>query len=263
MSNDSSTPEWQKLFMQSLVLAGLNPRETDDHGDRSLRTNFVDRDARLTIALVKQQIGIAFTGDDAGTLEEEGWSIIHVPLRDMEAFANVMSCVMQFRRELRKSEMTTPKTTSRAEEMLIDKLLGGDYNLPMPDRDYTFRDSETGREITVPDMAWPKLKVCVYVDGGWWHHGKDIVEELQMDDKEKRQMASRVTKRNEKDENNRRYISAQLGWRYITCSAEKIVESDEYLTGVADDIFKVYMDERQRAESEARFGSAANASDVI
>ena len=261
MANE--VPGWQKSFVSALTLVGVNAREVDEDGNRNLRFNYQNGTSRVAMALVKEQIAIAFTNDETYELEDDGWAIIRFSTRDLEAFHNVMSGVLNVRRELRKSEMTTPKQTSKAEDMLIDMLVGSEFNLPMPERDYTFRDEKTGREITVPDMAWEKYKVCVYVDGGWWHHGKDVVDQLQMDKKEQREISNRVTKRNEKDANSRRYIEAKLGWRHIACSAERIVESPEYLREVATDIKSIYMDARRIVEAEARFGSADSANSII
>lgn len=260
----SDIPSWQRSFVQALILAtGIDPREKADDGKNNLRMNYKEGNSRTSIALVKQRIALAFTNDEVDEMEEEGWAIIRFPTRDLESFGTIMSSILDVRRELKKSEMTTPKQTSKAEELLINKLISGKYNLPVPERDYTFKNEKNGREITVPDLAWPKYRLCVYVDGGWWHHGKDVIDSLNMDKKEERQIAQRVTKRNESDANKRRYIQAKLDWRYIECSAEKLVESDKYLTNVADDVYELYMRLRNTQESEKKYGSTENISDIL
>ena len=47
--------------------------------------------------------------------------------------------------------------------------------LPPGTRDYEIRDNQ-GRLITVPDFAWPDLKLAVYCDGFAVHGNRDTLE---------------------------------------------------------------------------------------
>lgn len=266
MADAQETPRWQNAFVSALIKtcadAGFDPREKDENGDRNLRINYRSGTSSVAMAMPKQRIAIAFTNDEYDDLEKDGWVIIKFSVKDLDAFGNVMDSILDVGREIKKSTMTTPKQTSKAEDMLIDLLVSGKFNLPVPERDYTFT-RDNGAELTVPDLAWPRYKVCVYVDGGYWHHAKDVEEQLGLSVKEKRETGKRVTLRAEKDSKNRRYIEARLGWRYIECSAERIVDDPAYLTEVAEDIKSIYLRESRLAASRAANGSAANAGDLL
>lgn len=263
-------PRWQKSFISALlnacVDAGFDPREKDERGERNFQVNYRHGTSSVGMALPKQRIALVFTNDEYDELLADGWAIIKFSTKDLDSFGNIMDGILDVGREIRKSKMTTPKQTSKAEDMLINLLVSSKFNLPVPERDYTFRRDD-GTELTVPDLAWERMKVCVYVDGGYWHFGKDVEDQLnnnlKLSDKEKRETGKRVTLRSEKDSKNRRYINARLGWQYIECSAEKIVDDPEYLHEVAEDIKAVYLRESRLVASRMTNGSAAGAENLL
>lgn len=59
--------------------------------------------------------------------------------------------------------------------------LEGFPELPRGERDFEIRDSE-GRLVTVPDFAWPDVRLAVYCDG-FGVHGN--LETLEMDAKKR------------------------------------------------------------------------------
>jgi hypothetical protein len=62
----------------------------------------------------------------------------------------------------------------RIEEVLLDALRRLD-GVPEPDREHEVR-TESGTLVTVPDFAWPDLKVAVYCDGYQFHGDRDTLE---------------------------------------------------------------------------------------
>lgn len=255
----SEIPDWQRAFMQGLALVGIDPRQEDENGNRNLVYGYQEGGATVALALVHDRIALSFTGDEPGPLEEAGWTVIRFSVPDLEAFASVMNGILSVRRERVKAKLTTPKQTSRAEERILNGIM--ESGLPVPVRDLAFYDDASGREITTPDFSWESVKLAIYVDGGYWHHGKNVLDDLA--EKEKRDIAKKVTLRNEKDADNRRELQSTFGWTVIECSAEKIMEKDDYYNSVVADIKKVYQRLHTDAEARKKYGSSEDALDLL
>jgi len=89
------------------------------------------------------------------------------------------------------------------EEVLLEALRGVE-GVPEPEREHEVR-TEAGALVTVPDFAWPDLKVAVYCDGYQFHGDR---ETLELD----------AAKRN---------FLAQRGWTVLTYWGRQILNRPE------------------------------------
>lgn len=252
----NNAPDWARSLWDLLAIIGVNPKE--------VKSPLISEGFRATVGDERTKTAICFDGDDPEELREAGWHVINLALPDMAPFHRVFSAVMELRVERKRSVLTTPKQTSQAEEMLLREILK--RQIPAPERDFSPR-REDGTELTTPDFAWQREKLAFYVDGGYWHHGKDVQEILESVAAEgkgaSREISKKVTTRREKDEDNRRALAAQ-GWSVMGCSAEKIVDDPEYLARTADDIATAWKIANENANAREKFaGTGQDALDLL
>lgn len=98
--------------------------------------------------------------------------------------------------------------------------------LPEPRRDHEIRDDE-GRLVTVPDFAWPDVKVAVYCDGFAFHGDRDTLE---------------------LDARKRNFLQSS-GWTVLTYWGRTILRD---ACSCAEQVAQVYRQRSRRRQDEPR-----------
>lgn len=98
-------------------------------------------------------------------------------------------------------------------------------DLPAPERDHEVRD-EQGRLVTVPDFAWPEVKLAVYCDGFAFHGNPETLE---------------------LDAQKRNFLQSR-GWRVLTYWGRTILKDP---VACAHQVAAVYKQRASRAQAAA------------
>lgn len=172
--------------------------------------------------------------DAARKFERAGWIVVAIPVSSMEASGPLLAFLDSLARAklIAKSEREAKQSVSKTEEKLLKALLAA--GLPEPDRNLEFRDA-SGRTITVPDFAWRNEKLAVYVDGHWYHGGKELAESLrgQVEDDPQLQKDIQERARNTASRDNiKRRAITKMGWAIHAVSDTEI--DDDVTQAVAD-----------------------------
>lgn len=108
--------------------------------------------------------------DPAGW-RKAGWTVTVLDRDTARALPAALSWLEDVSHDHRLATAETSATaaTSSHERRLLDLLLRSD--LPPPDRNLRF---SAGKVETVPDFAWADVRLAVFVDGAWWHGGREL-----------------------------------------------------------------------------------------
>jgi len=201
-------------------------------------------------------------GDNIEGFEKKGWYITRFNSGELETFRRVYQGinVSAFEHVRRTSQAGMTKQGSKEEEKLLKALLSA--NIPTPNRNLRIA-RENGSELTTPDFAWEEPKVAFFMDGLWWHVGKDDGEKMKIlaegaSDKDKSDVILATNRsRATKDADNRSEL-ASMGWTILSCTDEDIASDD----GVKKQVDRIAKTLRQK-KREARQRNANVTSDDI
>lgn len=212
---------WVEQVYQALVLRGIDPHD--------IVPNFEMDDSHVVCAVPKAKVAIATDGDTFQSLLEDDWNVSFMALGALRAFAQtaraLSAVAVEYR--VRGSAQEMLKMGSTQEQLLLSAILRA--NLPEPTRNFKVKD-EAGKTLTIPDFAWPEYRVAFFVDGLWWHHGRDSDIQAQVAtgaaDKAvvaeaHRGQVARATK-----DNRSRSAMSLDGWIVLACTDEDLPDLD-------------------------------------
>lgn len=230
-------------MFEAMVLMGLNPNDWEINYEG-------DDGGTLALAIPSIRVGMSFQGNDPQPLIDDGWFVQAMNLQDMPQFFRVWETLKEFQAQVktRKSANEMVKSGSSQENALLAGIIRA--GLPEPNRNLVVR-RENGKELTVPDFAWEDVKLAFFVDGLWWHVGKDNRERRQAIENGDADVIDAADKmsvsRRERDTDNRSELQV-MGWRVLECT-DKDLES---ASGVQKQVRRISQMLRQlRKESNA------------
>ena len=206
-------------MFEAMVLLGLNPNEWEINYEG-------DDGGTLALAIPDIRVGMSFQGNDPQPLIDDDWHVQAINLQDMIPFFRVWEALKEFQTQVktRKSANEMVKSGSTQENALLAGIIRA--GLPEPNRNLVIR-REDGKELTVPDFAWEDIKLAFFVDGLWWHVGKDNRERRQAIENGDTDVIDAADKmsvsRRERDTDNRSELQV-MGWRVLECT-DKDLES--------------------------------------
>lgn len=230
-------------MFEAMVLMGLNPNDWEINYEG-------DDGGTLALAIPGIRVGMSFQGNDPQPFIDDGWFVQAMNLQDMPQFFRVWETLKEFQAQVktRKSANEMVKSGSSQENALLAGIIRA--GLPEPNRNLVVR-RENGKELTVPDFAWEDVKLAFFVDGLWWHVGKDNRERRQAIENGDADVIDAADKmsvsRRERDTDNRSELQV-MGWRVLECT-DKDLES---ASGVQKQVRRISQMLRQlRKESDA------------
>lgn len=200
-------------MFEAMVLMGLNPNEWEINYEG-------DDGGTLALAIPDIRVGMSFQGNDPQSFIDDGWHVQAMNLQDMLPFFRVWETLKEFQAQVktRKSANEMVKSGSSQENALLAGIIRA--GLPEPNRNLVIR-REDGKELTVPDFAWEDIKLAFFVDGLWWHVGKDNRERRQAIENGDADVIDAADKmsvsRRERDTDNRSELQV-MGWRVLECT---------------------------------------------
>lgn len=206
-------------MFEAMVLMGLNPNDWEINYEG-------DDGGALALAIPDIRVGMSFQGNDPQPFIDDGWFVQAMNLQDMPQFFRVWETLKEFQAQVktRKSANEMVKSGSSQENALLAGIIRA--GLPEPNRNFVVR-RENGKELTVPDFAWEDVKLAFFVDGLWWHVGKDNRERRQAIENGDADVIDAADKmsvsRRERDTDNRSELQV-MGWRVLECT-DKDLES--------------------------------------
>lgn len=234
--------DFDSMF-EAMVLMGLNPNDWEINYEG-------DDGGTLALAIPSIRVGMSFQGNDPQPFIDDGWFVQAMNLQDMPQFFRVWETLKEFQAQVktRKSANEMVKSGSSQENALLAGIIRA--GLPEPNRNLVVR-RENGKELTVPDFAWEDVKLAFFVDGLWWHVGKDNRERRQAIENGDADVIDAADKmsvsRRERDTDNRSELQV-MGWRVLECT-DKDLES---ASGVQKQVRRISQMLRQlRKESDA------------
>lgn len=234
--------DFDSMF-EAMVLMGLNPNDWEINYEG-------DDGGTLALAIPGIRVGMSFQGNDPQPFIDDGWFVQAMNLQDMPQFFRVWETLKEFQAQVktRKSANEMVKSGSSQENALLAGIIRA--GLPEPNRNFVVR-RENGKELTVPDFAWEDVKLAFFVDGLWWHVGKDNRERRQAIENGDADVIDAADKmsvsRRERDTDNRSELQV-MGWRVLECT-DKDLES---ASGVQKQVRRISQMLRQlRKESDA------------
>lgn len=234
--------DFDSMF-EAMVLMGLNPNDWEINYEG-------DNGGTLALAIPDIRVGMSFQGNDTQPFIDDGWFVQAMNLQDMPQFFRVWETLKEFQAQVktRKSANEMVKSGSSQENALLAGIIRA--GLPEPNRNLVVR-RENGKELTVPDFAWEDVKLAFFVDGLWWHVGKDNRERRQAIENGDADVIDAADKmsvsRRERDTDNRSELQV-MGWRVLECT-DKDLES---ASGVQKQVRRISKMLRQlRKESNA------------
>lgn len=234
--------DFDSMF-EAMVLMGLNPNDWEINYEG-------DDGGTLALAIPGIRVGMSFQGNDPQPFIDDGWFVQAMNLQDMPQFFRVWETLKEFQAQVktRKSANEMVKSGSSQENALLAGIIRA--GLPEPNRNLVVR-RENGKELTVPDFAWEDVKLAFFVDGLWWHVGKDNRERRQAIENGDADVIDAADKmsvsRRERDTDNRSELQV-MGWRVLECT-DKDLES---ASGVQKQVRRISKMLRQlRKESNA------------
>lgn len=229
-------------MFEAMVLMGLNPNDWEINYEG-------DDGGTLALAIPSIRVGMSFQGNDPQPFIDDGWFVQAMNLQDMPQFFRVWETLKEFQAQVktRKSANEMVKSGSSQENALLAGIIRA--GLPEPNRNLVVR-RENGKELTVPDFAWEDVKLAFFVDGLWWHVGKDNRERRQAIENGDADVIDAADKmsvsRRERDTDNRSELQV-MGWRVLECT-DKDLES---ASGVQKQVRRISQMLRQlRKESD-------------
>ncbi|MBV8981625.1 MAG: hypothetical protein JO086_12050 [Acidimicrobiia bacterium] len=196
----------------------------------------------LSVGWPDAKVGLAQHGDDVGAFSAAGWWVGVLDPGALEVLEALVRTVDGAAREVvvAESKASARLTTSRTEDVMVGAVV--EAGLPIPDRNRAFRD-EAGRVVTTPDLCWEEARLAVFVDGVWWHGGRDLHQDLAARAAADPQLAQRleaeVRDTIERDAAKRRFVSAQ-GWSVMVVTDGDL--KDGRLAEVTAEIVAAYRD---------------------
>lgn len=206
-------------MFEAMVLMGLNPNDWEINYEG-------DDGGTLALAIPDIRVGMSFQGNDPQPFIDDGWFVQAMNLQDMPQFFRVWETLKEFQAQAKTRESANEmvKSGSSQENALLAGIIRA--GLPEPNRNLVVR-RENGKELTVPDFAWEDVKLAFFVDGLWWHVGKDNSERRQAIENGDADVIDAADKmsvsRRERDTDNRSELQV-MGWRVLECT-DKDLES--------------------------------------
>lgn len=235
-------------MFEAMVLMGLNPNEWEINYEG-------DDGGTLALAIPDIRVGMSFQGNDPQPFIDDGWHVQAMNLQDMLPFFRVWETLKEFQTQVktRKSANEMVKSGSSQENALLAGIIRA--GLPEPNRNLVIR-REDGKELTVPDFAWEDIKLAFFVDGLWWHVGKDNRERRQAIENGDADVIDAADKmsvsRRERDTDNRSELQV-MGWRVLECT-DKDLES---ASGVQKQVRRISQMIRQLRKAGNEVGPVA------
>lgn len=241
-------------FIQSVYALfarlGVDPHEIEVDYDLEKSS-----ESHIAFAIPSSKIGISLEGDVLDGFDKKGWYITRFNSGELETFKRVFNGinVSAFEHVRRTSQAGMTKQGSKEEEKLLKALLNA--NIPEPNRNLRIA-RENGSELTTPDFAWEDIKLAFFMDGLWWHVGKDDAEKMKIlaegaSDKAKSDVIIETNRsRATKDADNRSEL-ASMGWTILSCTDEDIA-SDE---GVKKQVERISKTLRQKKKESRTRGA--------
>jgi G:T-mismatch repair DNA endonuclease (very short patch repair protein) len=205
-----------------LTLIGLNP------ADFTPNLEHESGEGRVVLGIQSSRVALATDGDDWEPFEDDGWFVAYISQQDLAAAARVFehSSTLFVEHARRIEQERAVKHRSNPEDLLWEEIVRS--NLPEPNRNIVIRRDD-GSELTTPDFAWSDYSIAFYVDGYYWHVGKDksVREQIASlpEGERERALLEADRTRQERDLENRSELQAR-GWRVLACS-DRDVMSDE------------------------------------
>lgn len=233
--------DFDSMF-EAMVLMGLNPNDWEINYEG-------DDGGTLALAIPGIRVGMSFQGNDPQPFIDDGWFVQSMNLQDMPQFFRVWETLKEFHAQVktRKSANEMVKSGSSQENALLAGIIRA--GLPEPNRNLVVR-RENGKELTVPDFAWEDVKLAFFVDGLWWHVGKDNRERRQAIENGDADVIDAADKmsvsRRERDTDNRSELQV-MGWRVLECT-DKDLES---ASGVQKQVHRISQMLRQLRKESA------------
>lgn len=234
-------------MFEAMVLMGLNPNDWEINYEG-------DDGGTLALAIPSIHVGMSFQGNDPQPFIDDGWFVQAMNLQDMPQFFRVWETLKEFQAQVktRKSANEMVKSGSSQENALLAGIIRA--GLPEPNRNFVVR-RENGKELTVPDFAWEDVKLAFFVDGLWWHVGKDNRERrqaIESGDSDVIDAADKMSvSRRERDTDNRSELQV-MGWRVLECT-DKDLES---ASGVQKQVRRISQMLRQLRKESGVTGAA-------
>jgi G:T-mismatch repair DNA endonuclease (very short patch repair protein) len=236
-----------------LARLGVDPHELEvNYEHASGDDNFI------ALAIPTTKVGFALEGDVYDKFEKDGWYIVRFTIGELETFSRIYEAinVSGFEHVRRETQASMTKQGSKEEEMLLKAILSA--NLPKPNRNLRMvRDD--GSELTTPDFAWEDVKVAFFMDGLWWHIGKDDKEKMRLlnegalDPAKTEVIMNTSRHKATKDADIRSELSAR-GWTVLSCTDEDLADKE----GVEKQVDRIARTLRQKkTELKARAGNLA------
>lgn len=205
---------WMDSVYEVLISRGVDPHQ--------MHPNYEDGPSRVVLALPESKVAICVEGDRAEGLAKDGWHVETLSVASMEVAAKAFSALssVAFEHVRRLSSAAMMKSGSKEEESLLGALLAA--NLPEPNRNLSLRRPDNS-ELTVPDFAWEELRLAFFVDGLYWHVGKDdqarmkAVRAAASDKAATKALESAHASRAERDADNRSQMVVE-GWTVLSCT---------------------------------------------
>lgn len=216
--------EWPRSVAHLFALCGINPKRLAVNytlGDDPDKPN-----GRAVIAVPDIEVALCTDRDVQDGFREAGWIVVHVPAKDLASFHQTFQTLLAVHQANQRSKtLDTDCSTSKHEQWLIDEVLR--RNLPPPDRNLRIDNPDRpGQQLTTPDLAWEKEKVAFFVDGLWWHSGKETDKRMKildadLTDEEKARRMEKEKSLLEKDARIRSVMQLQ-GWITLNCSDREL-----------------------------------------
>ena len=193
--------------------------------------------AELALGWPDLKVGIGFDSHDPAPFERDNWTVVRLSgqlSHQLPAALKFLDTLL-FAVTLHQAELAAEQNTSKTERRLLEGLLHA--GLPQPDRNHEVR-ADDGSVETVPDFAWPDRKLAVFVDGSFYHGGRDLVELAQKasDSSSRRSAISdRWRNRSAADAEKRRRMTVN-GWTVIAISDRDIDGGGDGLQAAVDDV---------------------------
>lgn len=241
-------------MFEAMVLMGLNPNDWEINYEG-------DDGGTLALAIPSIRVGMSFQGNDPQPFIDDGWFVQAMNLQDMPQFFRVWETLKEFQAQVktRKSANEMVKSGSSQENALLAGIIRA--GLPEPNRNFVVR-RENGKELTVPDFAWEDVKLAFFVDGLWWHVGKDNRERRQAIESGDADVIDAADKmsvsRRERDTDNRSELQV-MGWRVLECT-DKDLES---ASGVQKQVRRISQMLRQLRKESGVTGAATVHSEEV
>lgn len=198
------------------------------------------------------KLAIVFDHTERSALEAADWTAVVLDSSLSRVLPQALRFFddVHFNYVLRVSEASAEMSTSSQEQVLLEALVRA--GLPMPNRNLRlYRDDNS--TLTVPDFAWEDRKLAVFLDGAYWHGGKNLDDLLKsavaggaLDKGKRKAVQDRFEVKQDRDARNRRELTAR-GWTVIACSALEVDAGPDSVAELVQSVLQSYRNLTPRA----------------